>query len=578
MFDSGKNSNRLQGSLTGNLLEKNCTTILNNMPVSRYDYFFRLQCDNSLKFNFNPPTVSINIRDSLPAPTITPSQLEVEEGSPVTLTCSAVAPCPILPPLVTWIPSIGDPEESAEDTKVTSVMNFTASHLHNGQNFSCSALYRREAGNNNLTFQGSLILQVLYPPNNTTISHPGAVTEGSSVTLTCNTNANPNVNYTWYKVVGEQETEVGSEKLFSTTASEIDNQFYCKVSNKYGTQNSSVLQIDVQFSPKGTTVIVDPKGPILAGTSVSLLCSSRSNPPVTNYTWYRDDEEARELRQMLVIDPVDPSHSGDYYCAAKNDLGEENSTTIQLDVEFVPKILPSSHCVQLSFLSKCTCNSHGNPLPSLVWELGGKPVNHSADIPVWEVTQGVKNVQSTITLYRLDEDIPSVICVSISSLGSDRMVFDVSFNEIYRGLDAVSLVIGCAVGVGIMLLVCLPLSFLYWMKKGIHSVEKGPKDTSESLVTNEINSSQMDVIYTNKAILEKEGKERTDDTIIYANVDFAKLQAKSDGHLREGEIRGVTSKTDEYAEIRLHRRGSNKEEAKNEETRADVAFEQGKLT
>ncbi|KAM9309973.1 sialic acid-binding Ig-like lectin 13 [Pholidichthys leucotaenia] len=301
MFDSGKNSNRLQGSLTGNLLEKNCTTILNNMPVSHDSYFFRLQCDNSLKFNFNPPTVSINIRDSLPTPTITPSQLEVEEGSPVTLTCSAVAPCPILPPLVTWIPSIGDPEESAEDTKVTSVMNFTASHLHNGQNFSCSALYRREAGNNNLTFQGSLILQVL--------------------------------------LVGEQETEVGSEKLFSTTVSEVDNQFYCKASNKYGTQNSSILQIDVQFSPKGTTVIVDPKGPILEGSSVSLLCSSRSNPPVTNYTWYRDDEEARELGQMLVIDLVDPSHSGDYHCAAKNDLGEENSTTIQLDIQS-PNLCP----------------------------------------------------------------------------------------------------------------------------------------------------------------------------------------------------------------------------------------------
>ncbi|KAM9310706.1 myelin-associated glycoprotein-like [Pholidichthys leucotaenia] len=670
VFDSslsGASANILQGSLTGSLHEKNCTTIFDNMPVSRNNYYFRLDCGDSLKYTFTTSTVSINIQDSLPAPTITPPQLEVEEGSPVTLTCSTVAPCPILPPLVTWTPITGDHEESVEDTKVTSVMNFTASHLHNKQNFSCSALYRRQAGKNNLTFERILTLHVLYPPNNTTISHPGAVTEGSLVTLTCNTNANPNANYAWYKVVGEQETEVGSEKLFSTTVSEVDNQFYCKASNKYGTQNSSILQIDVQFSPKGTTVIVDPKGPILEGSSVSLLCSSRSNPPVTNYTWYRDNEEARELGQMLVIDPVDPSHSGDYHCAAKNDLGEENSTTIQLDIQyppkntslsidpigsvlegtfvtltctsianpaavnftwfrqagrqkevvgsgqnftfivtklsddhyycealnihgaessqpvridvtFAPEILPSSRCVQILSLIRCTCESHGNPLPSLFWELAGEPVNHSADIPIREIIQGTVNMRSVITLYRLDEDMPSVVCVSINSLGSDRMAFNVSSSEKHLGIDAVSLMIGSAVGAVGMLVVCLPLLLLlYWKKKDNHSVEKGLKDTSGLLVTNEINSSQVDVIYANKAILEK-GQERREDAVLYADVDFAKLQARSEGKVGEGEIRGVTSKTDEYAEIHLHRRGSNREEAKNEGTPADASFEQGKDT
>lgn len=85
--------------------------------------------------------------------------------------------------------------------------------------------------------------------------------------------------------------------------------------------------------PKDTTVIVDPDGPILEGSSVTLLCRSRANPPVTNYTWYKDDEEDKEPGLILAINGVDPSHSGDYYCAAKNELGEDTSAAIQLDIQ-----------------------------------------------------------------------------------------------------------------------------------------------------------------------------------------------------------------------------------------------------
>lgn len=66
------------------------------------------------------------------------------------------------------------------------------------------------------------------------------------MTLTCDANANPAVDsYTWYKVVGDHVTAMGSKKRLSTTVSEVDSQFYCKASNKYGAQNSTVTQIDV---------------------------------------------------------------------------------------------------------------------------------------------------------------------------------------------------------------------------------------------------------------------------------------------------------------------------------------------
>ncbi|KAI9524126.1 hypothetical protein NQZ68_021088 [Dissostichus eleginoides] len=654
--------NILQGNLTGNLQNKECTTIFYNMPPPPSDYYFRIQCNNRLKATF-PTGVRITTQNSLDQPTITPSTLEVEEGALVTLSCTAVAPCPILPPDLTWTPRIGDIEEKHESESMVSVMNFTSSYLHNGQNFSCTALYKRHAGNTDLRFERFMTLHVLYPPTNTSVSYSATVKEGSLVNLTCNGNANPAV-YTWYRVNGGQVTDVGSGKRFSTTVSEVDRHFYCKVSNRYGTQNSSITQIDVQFPPKETTIIIQPKGPLLEGSSVSLLCKSRANPPVTNYTWYKGDEEEKEAGSSLVLNDVKPSSSGDYYCVAENEHGDQNSTLIQLDIQYLPKntsvsvdpsgpvqdgssvtltctsianpaavnftwfraagreekvmgserdltfnvtklsedqyycealnvhgpgtservsfdvtfppeILSSSSCTKISSMIRCSCYSQGNPPPSLVWKLAGEPVNHSAAIPISKESLRNVGMKSIITLYDLDEDTLSLVCLSINSLGFDSFAFNMSLSKTEQGIHSLSIGIGFVVAALGMLLVGVPLLIIYYRKgKVISSSDKGKAETCNLVVTDAINSSKVDVIYANKAFLE-EREVAEEEVLHYVNVDFGKLQAHSKGKPGEGEIKGLDSKT-EYAEIHLQSRGSNGGDAEEEEKVADIQLEQEK--
>ena len=91
------------------------------------------------------------------------------------------------------------------------------------------------------------------PKNTSVFTIPsGVITKGSSVTLTCSSDANPPVeNYTWFKV-GES-TPVGSGEQYSITSisSEDGGQYYCEARNKYGAEDSTAVSIMEGISDRG---------------------------------------------------------------------------------------------------------------------------------------------------------------------------------------------------------------------------------------------------------------------------------------------------------------------------------------
>ncbi|XP_055759820.1 myelin-associated glycoprotein-like [Salvelinus fontinalis] len=520
VFDSsltGTGFNTIEGNLTGNLQQKECTTILNDLS-SFNDYFsFRIECDNALKYIF-PERVTINVKENPSKPTLSPETVNVMEGTTVNLICSAAAPCPSLPPTLTWTPTLSDSVEDLQETPnrvITSLLNFTASHVHHGEKITCTALYKRQAGKSDKSSKTYLTVAVL-----------------------------------------------------------------CKL----------IHACSPSDSPKNTSVSVSPPGSVAEGSSVTLTCSSNANPAVKNYTWYRVEGSEKDIvgsDKDLNIFNVTRLSNEQYNCKAQNVHGLQTSEAISINVTFASEIQNTSHCIRISDTSqiRCFCDSYGNPAPTLVWQLAGESVNHSTNTIIREEPIGRAGLRSSLTIHQSqEEEIPSLVCLSSNFDVFDSFSFDLTSMKTYEGtgFHLLSLLIGAGVGAGVMMLLCIPMLLICKHRRARQSPNKRQEDTAEFIVTDETLFQEEDNVYANKAMLDEAlWPNRTvdreiDDTDLlhYVNLNFSKLQAKvAERGEGEGEIRGVASKTTEYAVIRLHSTGSIEGGAGKKE--ANPALEQG---
>uniref|UniRef100_A0AAQ6IGF8 B-cell receptor CD22 n=1 Tax=Anabas testudineus TaxID=64144 RepID=A0AAQ6IGF8_ANATE len=73
------------------------------------------------------------------------------------------------------------------------------------------------------------------------VMSPSEIVEGSSVTLTCSSDANPAANYTWYKE--NEESPKASGQIFTITdiRSEHSGNYYCEVQNSVGREEETCL-------------------------------------------------------------------------------------------------------------------------------------------------------------------------------------------------------------------------------------------------------------------------------------------------------------------------------------------------
>ncbi|XP_048030329.1 B-cell receptor CD22-like [Megalobrama amblycephala] len=260
-FNSSKNIIRgfSDIQITGNLTERNCTTVFYNIMKNHSDsYYFRLEMEpnvfrGTFFLNQAKSTVKIAVRDSPQPPELKPKdKYSVMENTTVNLSCSAEAPCPKQPPTISWsnIPESANittqlQEKPDKTLSVFSHMTFKASYMDHRRNISCTATYPRKTSND-LTVETTVMLRVLFPPKEThiTIDPSASVSVGTNVTLTCKSKASPSndMNYTWYK--RGYETPIARGKKITFSATQKNASWYsCTAQNQHGKQSSAEIQL-----------------------------------------------------------------------------------------------------------------------------------------------------------------------------------------------------------------------------------------------------------------------------------------------------------------------------------------------
>ncbi|KAL6481924.1 hypothetical protein MHYP_G00100040 [Metynnis hypsauchen] len=149
----------------------------------------------------------------------------VIEGDKVTLTCKTTCSLTVTPTF-TWYRNEHRLSSSTDQLHLQQVSSDNKDRYH------CAVLGQNSP---------EVTVNVRYPPKNVSVSSTETA-EGSSVNLTCSSDANPPVqNYAWFKEGGS--SPVGSGHSYRALQSGF---YYCVALNEHGFQKSAAVSVTVK--------------------------------------------------------------------------------------------------------------------------------------------------------------------------------------------------------------------------------------------------------------------------------------------------------------------------------------------
>ncbi|KAJ0066677.1 hypothetical protein NL108_017595 [Boleophthalmus pectinirostris] len=174
---------------------------------------------------------------------------EQTESEVVTITCSALTPCPHAPPQLTWDlhqDTAHITETNTDGTFTTKItQNITVTDAHDGLMIKCKASYPVSgASDSNVT------LSVSYGPKDTSVgvSPSGSLSAGQSVTLSCSSRAKPPVqHFTWFRHTSQGPVSVNQGHTYSFNITE-EGHYYCVASNTLGNGSSPDIILSITIT------------------------------------------------------------------------------------------------------------------------------------------------------------------------------------------------------------------------------------------------------------------------------------------------------------------------------------------
>ncbi|XP_030253888.1 vascular cell adhesion protein 1-like [Sparus aurata] len=271
IFNSSRTNNFCPMKITGNLRERNCTTLFSSL-ITNYTnrYYFRIETD-SFKATAVCDPLQITVEDSPRRPTIEISG-DLKEKESVTITCSAFTPCPHSPPKLTWNlqqDSHNKIEENTDGTFTTKIQEtITLSDQHDGYNISCSATYPVNEGKHVKTAEETKTLSVSYAPKDTSVSISASA--GSWVNLTCSSRAKPPVSFTWFRNSKDGLMDVAEGHFYSLNVRD-GGYYYCVATNDLGSQMSSQICLTVKEFGLSVYITVKILGVIMLYSAIVIF-------------------------------------------------------------------------------------------------------------------------------------------------------------------------------------------------------------------------------------------------------------------------------------------------------------------
>ncbi|XP_030613049.1 myelin-associated glycoprotein-like [Archocentrus centrarchus] len=194
-----------------------------------------------------------------------------------------------------------------------------------------------------------LQIKVRDSPWRPSITVSGDLKEKESVTITCSAftpcpHSPPELTWTLQKD-SHSKIEENRDGTFTTKIQQIitlsdthDGQkISCSarypVSQGEDTKTAETAEtLSVSYAPKQTSKSISPSGLVSAGSWVNLTCSSRAKPPVSSFTWFKKSTDGPVSVSEGQIYSFNVTDGGVYYCVATNDLGNQTSAEIHLNI------------------------------------------------------------------------------------------------------------------------------------------------------------------------------------------------------------------------------------------------------
>ncbi|KAM9353506.1 cell adhesion molecule CEACAM5-like [Symphorus nematophorus] len=304
-------------------------SILSIINVTRYDQgpFVCHAFNNFSNYTSDPVTLFISFGPENVHLKLSPSQEHYEEGSDVSLMCSADSrPSAQL----NWFLNGDKLPDTGPELRL---MNMQVSQ---SGNYSCQAFNNRTMRNQTSQPEAINVLtsvsSVVVTTNNTQLFE-----FSSSVSLSCSVSSGSSLSFLWMNGSSEvtesdrvQLTDGGSTLTIINVTRYDQGPFRCNVSNGVSSLISHPLNLFIQYGPDNV-IIKGPKS-IHVGDFTMLYCST-SSVPSAMFTWLFNEKPTDFHEAVYVITSTRPSDSGKYTCTAVNTAtGQSQTVNHQLTV------------------------------------------------------------------------------------------------------------------------------------------------------------------------------------------------------------------------------------------------------